>query len=118
MAGIFRHFIIACILSILIFLIFFGRVEVFPLILFILGNMIPDATFLPFIVLKYRTLNPKKIMKTKIWRIFAPCDEMVMFLMALFIFFVYPSFETSMLLIGVFVHIFIDLFMFEENIWW
>lgn len=57
MAGIFRHFIIACILSMFIFVIFFGRIGVFPLIFFILGNMIPDTTFLPIIVFKYKTYS-------------------------------------------------------------
>ena len=29
-----------------------------------------------------------------------------------------PSFEISMFLIGIIIHIYIDKFMFEENIWW
>jgi len=118
MAGIFRHLIIACIFSMLIFLLFFGRIGIFPLALFILGNVIPDATFLPSLIFKYKTLNPEKLLKTRMWKILAPLDEIIMFLIFLIIFFIYPSFDTSAILIGILDHIFIDLFLFEENVWW
>lgn len=118
MAGIFRHFIIACILSMVIFILFWGRIDAFSLLFFILGNVIPDMVFIPSFVVKYKTLNTEKITKTRAWQVLSRWDEKVMFLIAAGYLFVLPSFEISLLVIGVIIHMFIDKFMFEENVWW
>ena len=118
MAGVFRHFIIACILSMAIFVLFWGRINAFSLLFFILGNVIPDMVFIPAFVVKYKTLNAEKIVKTRAWRVLSRWDEIVMFLIATSFLFIFPSFEISMLMIGVVIHMFIDKFMIEENVWW
>ncbi len=118
MAGIFRHFIIACILTIAIFTLFLNRLNVFSLLFFVLGNVIPDMVFIPAFVLKHKTLNAEKIIKTKAWKVLSNWDEFIMFAIATFFLLVIPSLESSMLIIGVFVHIFVDKYMIEENVWW
>lgn len=118
MAGIFRHFIIACILSIVIFVLFWGRINAFSLLFFILGNVIPDMVFVPAFVVKHKTLNVDKIERTRAWKVLSRWDEEVMLVIAIFFLFVLPSLEMSMLTIGVIIHMYIDKFMIEENIWW
>ncbi len=118
MAGIFRHFIIACILSMVIFVLFWGRISAFSSLFFILGNIIPDTVFIPAFIVKHRTLNAEKIMKTRAWKVLSRWDEEVMFVIATGFLFILPSFEMSMLMIGVIIHMFIDKFMIEENVWW
>ena len=118
MAGIFRHFIIACILSMTVFILFWSRINAFSLLFFILGNVIPDMVFIPSFVVKYKTLNAEKITRTRAWEVLSRYDEIIMFLIAIGYLLVLPSLEIAMLLIGVVVHIYIDKFMFEENVWW
>lgn len=118
MPGIFRHFIIACILSITIFVLFQGLVSVFPLLFFILGNVIPDMVFIPAFLVKYKTLNAERIVETRAWKVLSRWDEIVMFAIAAGFLFTLPSFEMSMLMIGVVIHMYIDRFMIEENVWW
>ncbi len=118
MAGVFRHFIIACILSMIIFVLFQGLITVFPLFFFILGNVIPDMVFIPAFLAKYKTLNAEKIVGTRAWKVLSRWDEIVMFAIAAGFLFILPSFEMSLLMIGVVIHMYIDKFMIEENIWW
>ena len=118
MAGIFRHFIIACILSMTIFMLFWGRINAFSLLFFILGNVIPDMVFVPAFVVRYKTLNAEKIVKTRAWKVLGRWNEIVMFLIAAGYLFILPSLEMSFLMIGVVIHMYVDKFMIEENMWW
>ena len=118
MAGIFRHFIIACILSIAIFVLFWGRINAFSLLFFILGNVTPDMVFIPSFIVRYKTLDAEKIVKTREWKFLSRWDEIVMFFIAAGFLLILPSFEMSLLIIGVIIHMFIDKFMIEENVWW
>ncbi|MCX6821191.1 MAG: hypothetical protein NTW30_00260 [Candidatus Aenigmarchaeota archaeon] len=118
MAGILRHFFIAFILSFLLFFLLKGNVQFFQLILFLIGNMIPDLIFVPFFVLKYKTLDAEKIIKKKEWKFACRWDEIIMFIVALSFTFLFFSYETLMFLFGVITHIIIDLFVLEENVWW
>lgn len=118
MAGIFRHFIIACILSMVIFVLFWSRINAFSLLFFILGNILPDMVFIPAFIVKYKTLNAEKIVKTRAWKVLSHWDEIVMFVIAAGYLFILPSFEMSMLMIGVIIHMFVDKFILEENVWW
>lgn len=118
MAGIFRHFIIACILSMAIFVLFWGRINAFLLMFFILGNVIPDMVFVPAFVVRYKTLNAERIIKTKAWKVLGRWDEEVMFIIAAGFLIILPSLEMSLLMIGVIIHMYIDKFMIEETVWW
>jgi len=118
MAGIFRHFLIAGILSIVIFVLFWGCISAFSLLFFILGNVIPDMVFVPAFIARYKTLNAEKIVKTKAWKVLSRWDEIIMFLIAAGYLFILPSLEMSLLMIGVIIHMYIDKFMIEENVWW
>ena len=118
MPGIFRHLIIACALSIGIFILFYDRINIFSIVFFILGNVLPDMVFIPGLVIKYKTLDAEKIVKTRVWKVLSNWDEIVMFIITTCFLFVFPSLEISMLMIGVVIHMFIDKFMFEENLWW
>jgi hypothetical protein len=118
MAGIFRHFIIACILSMVVFVLFYGRINAFPLLFFILGNVLPDMVFIPAFVVKHKTLNAEKIINTRAWKVLSNWDELVMFVIATCFLLIIPSLESSMLVIGVLIHVFIDKYMIEENVWW
>jgi hypothetical protein len=118
MAGILRHFVIASILSLILFFILKGDVQFLQLILFLIGNMIPDLIFVPFFVLKYKTLDAGKIIKKKEWKFVCNRDEIIMFIVALSFTFLFFSYETLMFLSGVIAHIVIDLFVLEENVWW
>jgi hypothetical protein len=118
MAGIFRHFVIALILAVVLFLFFNDNVQLFQLVLFVIGNVIPDIIFAPLLVLKYRTFDAEKIVKKREWKIVSHWDEFIMFIIALCFYFFFISFEALMFLFGVMTHIFIDEFVFEENLWW
>jgi len=74
--------------------------------------------FIPSFVVKYKTLNAERIVKTRAWEVLSRWDEIVMFLIATFFLFILPSFEMSLLMVGVIIHMFIDKFMIEENVWW
>ena len=118
MAGILRHFVIALILSLVLFFLLKGNVQFFQLTLFLIGNIIPDLIFVPFFVLKYKTLDAEKIIKKKEWKFICNRDEIIMFIIALCLFIFFLSYETLMFLFGVITHIIIDLFVLEENVWW
>jgi hypothetical protein len=118
MAGILRHLVIAFILSFVLFLFFNGNIQLFQLVLFIIGNVIPDIVFAPLLVLKYRTFDAEKLIKKMEWKFVSRWDETIMFIIALSFSTFFFSYETLMFLFGVMLHIFIDLFMFEENVWW
>jgi hypothetical protein len=118
MAGIIRHFVIASILSFVLFLFFRGNIQFFPLILFFVGNIIPDLVFVPLFVLEYKTLDAEKIIKKREWKFVCRWDEIIMFVIALCLLFFFFSYETLMFLLGVIAHIIIDFFVLEENVWW
>jgi hypothetical protein len=118
MAGIIRHFFIAFILSLLLFFLLKGNVQLFPLVIFVIGNIVPDLVFVPFFVLKYKNLDAEKIIKKKEWKIVCRWDEPIMLVIALFLLFFFYSYETLMFFLGVTAHIVIDLFVLEENVWW
>lgn len=118
MAGILRHIVIASILSFLLFFLLKGDVQFFQLVLFFIGNVIPDSIFVPFFVLKYKTLDAEKIIKKNGWKFVCRWDEVIMFIIALCLVLFFYSYETLMFLSGVIAHIVIDLFVLEENVWW
>ncbi len=117
MAGILRHFVIAIISALILFLFFKGNIQFFQLALFVIGNVIPDVIFAPFFVLKYKTVDAEKIIKKREWKFVCKWDEPIIFVIALCLFFFF-SYETLMFLLGVIAHIVIDFFVFEENVWW
>jgi hypothetical protein len=118
MAGIIRHFFIAFILSLLLFFLLKGNVQLFPLVIFVIGNIVPDLVFVPFFVLKYKNLDAEKIIKKKEWKFVCNRDEIIMFIIALCLFIFFLSYETLMFLLGVISHIVVDFFVQEENVWW
>jgi hypothetical protein len=70
-------------------------------------------------VLKYKTIDAEKIIKKKEWK--SLCDwmsEIIMLVVGLSLLFFFFSYETLMFFLGIRAHIFIDLFVFEENVWW
>jgi len=101
-----------------IFVLFYGRINAFSLLFLILGNILPDMVFIPAFVMKYKTLNAEKIVGTGAWKVLSRWDEIVMFVIAACFLFILPSFEMSLLMIGVVIHMYIDKFMIEENVWW
>ena len=118
MAGILRHFFIASILSLVLFFLLKGNVQFFQLVLFSFGNIIPDFIFVPFFVFKYKTLNAEEIVKKKEWTIVCRWDEIIMFVIALFLSFFFLSYGAFMFLFGVIAHIITDFLVLEENVWW
>ncbi len=118
MAGILRHIVIAFISSFLLFFLLKGDVQLFQLVLFFIGNIIPDLVFVPLFLLKYKTIDAEKIIKKKEWKFVCRWDEIIMFVVALSFTFLFFSYETLMFLFGVITHIIIDLFVLEENVWW
>jgi hypothetical protein len=63
-------------------------------------------------------LNPEKIVKTRAWKVLSLWNELVMFIISVGFLLIIPSLEFSMLVIGVLIHVFIDKYMIEENVWW
>ena len=118
MAGIIRHFFIASILSVVLFLLLKGNIQFFQVVLFLIGNVIPDLIFVPFFVLKYKTLDAEKIIKKREWKFVANKDELIMFVIAVCLFSLFLTYEALMFLLGVIAHIVIDFFVLEENVWW
>lgn len=118
MAGIFLHFIIGCIIGFAIIFLFFNPANFFPLAFFVLGNIIPDLVFIPFLVLKYRTVDAKKILKTRLWKVLSHWDEIIFLLISIALFSLFSSFEMLMFLFGVISHILTDVLFEEENLWW
>jgi len=90
----------------------------FSLVLFFIGNIIPDLVFVPFFVLKYKTLDAEKIIKKKEWKFICNRDELTIFIITLFLTIFFFSYEMFMFFLGVITHIVTDLFVFEENVWW
>jgi len=118
MAGILRHFFIAIILTVVLFLILRASIQFPQLVLFFIGNVIPDFIFAPFFILKYKTFDAEKIIKKKEWKIVSNQDEIITFIIAVCLFFLFISYDTFIFLFGVTAHIFIDFFVLEENVWW
>jgi hypothetical protein len=118
MAGILRHFFIASVLSLLLFFFLKGDIQIFQLFIFIIGNLVPDLVFIPYFVLKYKTFDPEKLIRKREWKFLCNRDEIIVLVFSVFLCVLFYSYETLIFLFGVIVHIIIDIFVNEVNVWW
>lgn len=117
MAGIIRHLLIGCVAS--LSLLFFNLFSFKYILVFILGNIIPDLIFVPFFLLIFK-FNIKKMLKSDYWNTLSKIDETVTLIMAMYLFILFSMLGVDCVWVivfgcGVLLHIIVDLFIKEKG---
>jgi len=100
---------------------------IIPSAAFLVGNIIPDLVFVPYIVLREETVNIKKLISSESYKKTCIYSELVLFVISGFVlmyivWFVPHSpaliWVSFMFMVGVITHIIMDLFIREKSVWW
>jgi len=119
MPGIGRHIVAGCIpIFILMFYPQNFQLYLYPALAFLVGNIVPDLLFVPYVCLKEKTFTPKEMINTKTWKKLCGYDEKTMLVLSTIIMVLWFNNITFSFFLGVLTHNIMDMFIQEKTWLW